>query len=737
MIIEIYPEYGLDNKKLESLLTNIHSYKSLFNRIHFKEKKLEQLDIISYEILLSKDNISFYYIIPDCLKELCMNEFNIAYPKSTFNIKNQEHIPGIVGAIELELLNHSFLSLRVDKRGEFPLNEILESGKILRDDEKVLIQYILEPVAEDFTVDLEQAIDEFHQGKLRKKIRFDTKSLLRAGAKAIYYVSTEVLDIVSILLTNEEYQRDNIDEVEFNALFRKGLSENTKQKANCLLYDTSIRIVTNSPRKEMILNLFKRSFNTLKEDNKLIERQLDFDTLKQAIKKRKTIDKVSRDIYSTRELSQLLQLPTKTYQEEYKIKSIDVKEIILPSTLKKGDIRIGKVSYKGSNSIAYWNNNYNILSLPKIVVGPMGAGKTEYIKNFAIEANRKGDSVVVIDYIKNCELSYEINKHIKDAIIINISDLTDPLLLAYNEVENSNLNKLEIASHQANLLEYLIQTLNCDDTEPMSSRMKRYLYAASMISFIHSDSTINTVFEILTNYKIRSDYIKKAIDSSLYSFDSMEILDLKALDEINNKGAITGNKDTKIEGIIDRLNVLLRNIYLRRMLTGTKKINFVELFNQKKAILIRIPEAKFPNKNVKDIIVTFLLTKMWLAELLRGSISNKPGVVHIITDEIHQLNIASKFLATNIDEVRKFGCDYVFTVHYLRQFKCLLEGIKASGVNYMLLAGTEKENLKELEPELQPFKVEDGINLKPFHSLNIINNGNDRVVFTSKLPTPI
>jgi hypothetical protein len=61
----------------------------------------------------------------------------------------------------------------------------------------------------------------------------------------------------------------------------------------------------------------------------------------------------------------------------------------------------------------------------------------------------------------------------------------------------------------------------------------------------------------------------------------------------------------------------------------------------------------------------------------------------------------------------------------------------SAGSSYGLLAGTEKENLIVLKNEMKPFTVEEGLNLKPFHSINIINYGNQYAKFISKLPPPI
>ncbi|MCJ8173259.1 hypothetical protein [Clostridium botulinum] len=131
MIIEVIPDININNSKLSSFLTNIHFYKNLFNRINFKEKKIAHQDKIIYEILFTKENISFYYIIPGELKELVKNELNVCYSKATFKFKNtyrtdkkegrlnfikEDHMIDVNAAEEFELDQHSFLSLKTDLR---------------------------------------------------------------------------------------------------------------------------------------------------------------------------------------------------------------------------------------------------------------------------------------------------------------------------------------------------------------------------------------------------------------------------------------------------------------------------------------------------------------------------------------------------------------------------------------------------------------------------------------------
>lgn len=736
MIIQIVPDLNINNTNTDRLFNNLNFYKSFLKRL--KEDKDQPL--IIYEILITTEKVDFFFTFPDEYKEIIMTELNLCWPKATFKEIDTEKIK-ISKCCELELKEHHFLSIKVDRRGLDPLPSILETQKLLKDNDKILIQYILEPVEPDWYVECEQAIKEFQNQKLVMK-KYKISDIGKIAAKCALSLGYELLSVANFFITNEELSFEEIKDLEYEQILRKGLSRNTLEKPRWNAFDTDIRIAVecdDNLRANMILRSVQLAFNTVKGDNEFIYINGNEDLKQKIISKTKKHRLLNKNILSAYELGQLIQMPTKYYQEQYNIKRIEIQEVNIPEELKHGKIQIGSVTYKGYKYIAYWNHNYNIISLPKVIEGPMGAGKTEYIINFAVEAAKNLESVVVFDYIKNCELSSKIKKYIPSAIEINLDDINNPILLAFNEIKLgvTVTDKLKSANTQAELVSYLIDTLTDDTTQLLTGRMKRYLYAACMLAFVFENSSIKDVIDILINHNIRDKFIRKAIQDGIFEENSIEIVDLRALDDISKDGQIIGTKEAKIEGIIDRINVLMRNIYLRSMLSGTKKINLVDLLNARKTILIKIPESIFPSKQVKDTLVTFFMSKLWLAELIRGAKYEKPNIVHVITDEVHQIPTAAKFISNIIDEARKFGCDFVFTVHYLKQFRTMLNSIKSSGVSYMLLAGTEKENLQLLEEEMQPFTIIEAMKLKKYHSLNIINNGNERVVFISKLPPPL
>jgi len=52
----------------------------------------------------------------------------------------------------------------------------------------------------------------------------------------------------------------------------------------------------------------------------------------------------------------------------------------------------------------------------------------------------------------------------------------------------------------------------------------------------------------------------------------------------------------------------------------------------------------------------------------------------------------------------------------------------------MLLQGADKKNFEELKEEMQPFELEDLLNLKQHHSLNLIKSKDSYKAFITKLP---
>lgn len=719
MILQVVPNISIDNTKVLGLVENIHYYRPMYKRIKTKGEYiiLEDQYIITYEIVMTREDVKLYIGFDDKLKDNIETELNVCWKHATF--KKAKPITVIGVTKELELAEHYFLSLKTDLRGLYPLSNILETQNILKADEIIHIRFEFEPISPGWYRDVEEHIKNFNKNKVvATKTMLDPRSIgLKAGELILDIIYTGI-DFINDMISDEKIQHEYPNDSRYAKLVRNGLSVSTLQKSRYNAYKTKIYITINSERTDMLFRNILKAFNSMAGDNSFI-----------------LVDK-SRysNILCSKEIAQIMQMPTKMYQELYKINNIDNREVEVPRELLTGTIKIGEVAYKGRKETAYWPNNKNILTLPKIVIGPMGSGKDEYTINFCLDAAKKGDGLIIFDYIKDCEMSERIAKH-TNAIKIDLSKKENLPALAYPEIKASDdpWERLETANILARQVEYLINSLV---EEPLRPRMGRYLDAASKVVFIHRDGTIQDVINVLTNWKVRNEFIRKAKYSGVFSDNDTEILDLQTLHERDPDGKIIGTKESKIEGILDRISVMMKDIYLRQMCNA--KINFNQNFcrwmDGGKTVIIQMPERKFTNKQVKDTIVTYYMSRIWLATLQR---KNHNKICHVITNEIHQVPTAARLIADIITEPRKFGVDFYFTLHYLRQFRALQQAVMSAGASYVLLAGTEKENLIALENEIKPFTIEEGLNLKPFHSLNVVNYGNQYAKFISKLPPPI
>lgn len=327
-------------------------------------------------------------------------------------------------------------------------------------------------------------------------------------------------------------------------------------------------------------------------------------------------------------------------------------------------------------------------------------------------------------------------------MIFDLSDASNPFSFSYNEIKITNdmtkWEKIKNASDLADQTAYLINALNDGMVQPLTSKMNKILNAACMVTYATGHTKVYDVINVLQNHNIRHQYIHEAIKSGIYTINDIKINNLLSIDLKSNNGKPIGTNEADIESIMDRIDVLLRNPYLELMLIAEpdEKVNFVDFMNEGKVVLIRIPESTFKKKWVRDVIVTYFMSRIWLATQIRGQ-QKKPLINHIVTDEIHQVPTAAKLVADTITEGRKFGVDYFFTCQFLKQFKSLLDGVKGAGVSYMLLAGTEKENFAFLKEECGEFTLEELLHLKRFTSFNIIKTSKGIKRFISELPVPL
>jgi hypothetical protein len=221
--------------------------------------------------------------------------------------------------------------------------------------------------------------------------------------------------------------------------------------------------------------------------------------------------------------------------------------------------------------------------------------------------------------------------------------------------------------------------------------------------------------------------------------------EISALRELNEYGkdnyTVTGTRSNKIDGINHRINLLKKDLRLKMMFNKncTENIDLVKAMDDGKIILIKMPQEYFSTPYSKNVIVTYWLTKIWCAALVRGSIQKQPKRFHVIVDEVFQSKTAMQMLRDQetLPQTRKFGIKYVFSCQYLGQINTIDQTLRSAGASFMLMKGSGRANFMEFKDELAPYTLDDMEALPQYHSLNLINYEEGRAKFITKLPKPL
>lgn len=736
----------------QRLRKEIDEYKNFKITLELPEKS-------TFLIVITKDDCQFYLTIPKRYSSLFIEKCSEVWKRST--IKEVENIPNLDGEkYELHYKKEDPLSLRVNKKTNEPLSNILGVKDIMESGDEVDILYNFIPMWQGrwrglYHETMKRLSGGIPVDKEKVSATFAFKILCIYIIKAIDFI----FDIVDDILSGGS-KKTITSEVAITKLDAiSNLSKNTLKKENSTVIGTQIIINSKSDDKSRQHNnaiSVTESYKIINEDNNLIYRKL---AEKKKIDNNEYLIKgVAVNKMSTLECNNFIQIPGRELLDKHKIATkVETLESPIPEELQKGNISLGEGIYKGEKQEGFLPVNYNFANLAMLLLSPQGGGKTTLIGNIVRNANKVKESNIVLDYIKNCELADSIKKVINplDIVEIDLSKEENFQALSFNEINyvgESEFEIFEIANMKAEQTLAFIDAANSDGLA-LTGKMRRYLSAAANIVYLHNNTSIGDVIKCLSKYQRRIEYVKWAREN--ISAQGLEYLEdmLDALDELNEvekdidkktkeviRCEVVGTKDSKIEGILDRVNLIQENIYLKYMLNmkADNNIDFVKSIEEGKTILIKMPEHKFNNTMVKNVLITFFTSKIILATKLRGVLHEQPSRCNVFYDEIYQAPTAENIICDVLSQLRKFGTKIIISAHYMDQLSNNLKNeIKASGASYMLLQGADKKNFNELKEELLPYELEDLLKLKQFHSLNLIRYQKGYAKFITKLPKPI
>lgn len=711
------------------------------NKLIYKENKkliIETRLKASYYIHISKENISFYFIIPKIFQNQFKSKFSDTW--KNVDIKIVDAIPVDINSCSKYQLYYKFddaLSLETDRRNNDLLSANLSTLEILQENEFIGVLYNFIPVSEKesnyFKKKSSETIQRYKNGENLKK----SKNLLDYSKITLKFL----MDLINALLNCLLNVGQNNQLILYP--FEKETSPSTQRKLQKEILKNQTLILAHSEeksRENQLCQSIYNSFSKINGDNELIYTKIkkDIDI------NRYIINNVKINSTSTEECSNFISLPGAELIDQYKnITHKETKENPVPKELTTGVISLGINKCKETYQEAFLSDDINLQSLPLAILGASRSGKSTFSVNLSKNIIDNNEGLIVLDFIKDCELANNIKTITPKDRLIDI-DLSNPKMiqsLCYNEFKITyDMTAYEISSisrKQTNNLLKIVNIINGDDKE-LSPKMRKYLGAAARIAFCFPNSCMKDVLNILQFHEIRYKYINK-LSEELKDRLKDSILSLNELDEVNKKGEVTGTKEIKIEGILDRIDLMRENIIIDEMISKSPEnnIDFVKAMEEHKVILIRMRDKDFDDDISIDILTSFFLQKIWAALKIRGAMHNLPGRVTVLIDEIFQTPCAQKILAKNFVQSAKFGLKYVLTLHYLQQLsQDAQRAMRNANASYMLISGVDENAFSSFRSDFEKegYEVEDLLNLERWHSLNLVATSKGKKAFITHLP---
>lgn len=748
--LQIVPDRGLNNTTVDVLASSFYEiHRPLTERVNLKSREYLQQNTIFWEIVMEPKMIAWYMSHPKQWGSFLKQKVETAWPKVTINKNpdpwaNKVDLKQAIGA-RLTLKNHFFMSLKIRRNSPAPIPSILEVTRSMTDSDLAVVQMAITPAEEDWDYLAVKAYDKYKTGENPSRGAFGRDVIKQKIAKGAFQMGEGAADIMALCLGSKS-KPDDVTTKIAELRQKQPLTPATMEKIKYPGFDVAIRILVqseNEHRRKTNLRSLTAAFRSLSADNEFTAYtppdQAQFVT---EVKDRKLpMNMGGRDLLSSMEVSKLIQLPTRTLQDDFKtIQQIERKETNIPKILldPKG-IPFAYQTYKGQTNIVYWPlNSKDELCRLRLVIGPMGCGKTDgYGVNFGTDVLRKGYSLFAFD-VADGKLCTGVRDSLpadfpEDHIISIDCSLDDwPIPWNWSEVALRGGRKKRIANALAcSLVDFMSKF--ADDA---GDRTRRYLKAAAKAVFDDPKASLLEIVLMLCSQTFRAEKIKTLQEPRLAEM-------WRTYHNLEN-----GAQRQIYEPVLARLDTILDDYYLANSLCqqqkigtdGKPEINFRKWADGDTkgpyAVLIRVPKSKL--QGATDALVTFLFFKLWLAILTRdGTAEEFLNPCFMIADEPHQFPSICAILSEVAVECRKYRFGPVLMFHNWEQIpERTRRDIKSGGPHITIYAGTAKEEIKSLAEEISPFNFEDIHGLKTHEAFNMVLAGKQYHRFLSTMIEP-
>ncbi len=356
------------------------------------------------------------------------------------------------------------------------------------------------------------------------------------------------------------------------------------------------------------------------------------------------------------------------------------------------------------------------------VVGSTGMGKSEFLKNMAIQDIEAGHGVAFIDPHgdpANDLLDHIPEHRIKDVIYFDPGDLEYPI--AFNVMEGIGFDYRHlVASGLVGVFKKIW------GVEAWSGRMEYILNNTILALLEYPESTLLGINRLMSSKEYRKKIISVLKDPIVKGFWTEEFA--KYADKFATEAtAAIQNKVGQFSS-----NNLIRNIIGQ----PKSKLDIRKIMDEGKILIANVSRGKI-GEDASRLLGAFLVTKIQLAAMSRVDIpESERRDFYLYVDEFQ--HFATESFANILSEARKFHLSLVMAHQYIKQMEEPVRDAVFGNVGTIVSFRVGAEDAEFLEKWFQPdFMMNDIVNLGKYNVyLKLMIDGISSKGFSAAMLSP-
>jgi hypothetical protein len=619
-------------------------------------------DYISFEIAAIGKKISFYINVPKKLQPLVEKQLHAQYPKAQIEeIKpyNIFHKGAATAAAELSLQKSYIYPVRTYKVMETdPLNSLTNSLSKLGDDEGAAIQLLISPAGNSWQQKPRHLALEIQQGKNPSDVTASISSkILKSTGKLTGELINEAMGAKK---DPHKFDASGMEKPINLTPMQQEIVKKFEEKASRTGYKYNLRVVSvsndsataDTHLKNIVASFMQytmppfNGFRVVKRKTARVVTDYVFRVFRN-----------TKEILNTEEVSSIWHLPTR-FTETPNIKWLNAKKAPPPQNVPSSGMLLGESHYRGDTTKIHIDRDDR--RRHQYIIGRTGTGKTELMKNMAIQDIRNNEGVCIVDphgdFVEDV-LQYIPKERAKDVILFEPFDMDRPLGLNMLEVHDDSQKDFVIQE----MISIFYKLFPPEMIGPMFEHNMRNVMLTLMEDKQYP-GTIADIPRMFTDTDFQKYKVSKVTDPIVRSFWEKEMAKTSDF----HKSEMLGYLISKVGRFVE--NEMMRNIIGQ----PHSSFDFRKVMDEGKILLINLSKGKTGEVNAK-LLGLIIVSKLQMAALSRSDIPEEQRKdFYLYVDEFQ--NFVTDSFATILSEARKYRLNLIMAHQFISQLAQEKEG---------------------------------------------------------------